>query len=492
LDSLTSKVTRGVAWMISLRFAIRGVGLVSTLILARLLEPADFGIVAMAMVVVAGIELFATFGFDIALIHNQQAGRDEYDTAWTISAIMGLASAIAIALLAYPAAQLYDEPRLVPVFHVIAIASVLEGLKNIGIVEFRKQLQLEKEFLFRITVKVAAFIVTISIAYMYRSYWALVLGIVFSRLMALLLSFGMQPYRPKISFAAFKEIFGFSKWLFLNNLLVYLRVRSPDFIIGKIVGISGLGLYTIAYEISRMPTTELVAPINRVLLPGLAKIAKEPERLASAFRRAASTMVVLSLPAAFGLAATAHLFTPIVLGEKWLGAIPLIQALAVFGGMTAILSPVSTTLLAIGKPSVVTILSACNLAIILPSAYFMTLRYGPVGTANAITVAMMSFLPIYYTVAARLIGLSFRDVLGIFWRPAISTIVMYFAVDLFFGDATATAMKLISAVAAGACTYAVMMILLWTIAGRPKNCGEAYLLEQIRQRVSRTRAQGIA
>ena len=74
------------------------------------------------------------------------------------------------------------------------------------------------------------------------------------------------------------SIFNYSKWLFINNLLVYLRLRSPDFIVGKIVGVTGLGLYSVSYEISQLPTTELVAPMNRVLLPGFAKISNEPSR----------------------------------------------------------------------------------------------------------------------------------------------------------------------------------------------------------------------
>ncbi len=184
--------------MVVLRLTVRGLSLISTLILVRLLDPADFGIVAMAMVVVAGIELFAAFGFDVTLIHKQDAGRAEYDTAWTISAILGFASAAAIALLAYPAAQLYDEPRLVPVFQVIAVASILEGLKNIGLVEFRKQLQLEKEFAFQVAVKLIGFVFTVSAAFWFRSYWALVLGILVTRLASLVLSYADAGLPPEL------------------------------------------------------------------------------------------------------------------------------------------------------------------------------------------------------------------------------------------------------------------------------------------------------
>lgn len=451
----------------------------------RLLDPADFGVVAMAMVVVAGIELFADFGFDVTLIHNQQAGRNEYDTAWTIGAVMGFASAIAIALLAYPVSRIYEEPRLVLVFQVIAVASVLEGLKNIGLVEFRKQLQLHKEFVFQVTVKIISFVATVGVAFWLRSYWALVLGILIARLATLVLSYAMQPYRPRICFASFHSIFNYSKWLFVNNLLVFLRMRLPDFIIGKLVGVTGLGLYTISYEISQLPTTELVAPVNRVLLPGMSKISHDAERLRDAFLRASSTMVVLSLPTAVGLAVTAHLFTPIVLGDKWLDAIPLIQMLAIYGGITAVLSPIGTTLLAIGRPALVALLSAGNLAVMLPAVYFATASYGVPGAAIAMTLALTAFLPVYYAVAARRVGLGWQDVLGVFGRPVVATAAMYWVVDTVFGALFATALNLILAVLLGAAIYVSLMLLLWLMAGRPAGSGESYLIEQVLHRFGR-------
>jgi O-antigen/teichoic acid export membrane protein len=468
-----------------LRFAVRGIGLVSTLILVRLLDPADFGVVAMAMVVVAGIELFAAFGFDVTLIHNQQAGRNEYDTAWTIGALMGVASAIAIALLAYPVSRIYEEPRLVPVFQVLAIASVLDGLKNIGLVEFRKQLQLHKEFVFQVSVKIVSFVATVIAAFWLRSYWALVLGILVAQLATVSLSYAMQPYRPRICFASFKSIFSYSRWLFVNNLFVFLRLRLPDFIVGKIVGVTGLGLYTISYEISQLPTTELVAPVNRVLLPGMSKISHDSERLRDAFLRTSSTMAVLSLPTAAGLAVTAHLFTPIVLGEKWLDAIPLIKVLAIFGGITAVLSPIGTTLLAIGRPSLVALLSAGNLAIMLPAVYFATASYGVSGAANAMTLALTAFLPVYYTVAARRVGLGWKDVFGVFARPVVATAAMYWAVDSLFGASFATALNLSLAVLLGAVSYVSLVLLLWLMAGRPARSGESFLIEQLLQRLGR-------
>ncbi len=156
-------------------------------------------------------------------------------------------------------------------------------------------------------------------------------------------------------------------------------------------------------------------------------------RLRDAFVRAASAIVLLSLPTAFGMAATAHLFTPIALGEKWLAAIPIIKVLSVYGGMIAVLSPITTTLLAVGRPATVALLNGMNLVAVVPCIYYATVRFGSIGAADAMTLVLLVFLPLYYGIAARAIGLGFRDVLGIFARPVVSTLSMYAVVDFFFG-----------------------------------------------------------
>ena len=180
MASLTRKVAHGAAWMVILKLVVRSIGLVSTLILVRLLEPSDFGIVAMAMSIVAALELLTAFGFDITLIQNQKADAAEYDTAWTLNVLLGAGAAVLLIVLAHPAAGFYEEPALVPVFQVIAIVSLLQGLENIGMVDFRKHLKFEKEFLFHVLVKMFGFVVTIALAFKLRSYWALVLGTVAS------------------------------------------------------------------------------------------------------------------------------------------------------------------------------------------------------------------------------------------------------------------------------------------------------------------------
>ena len=247
-------MAKGAVWMVLFKFTERGLGLISTIILARLLLPADFGLIAMAVSIIAVLELLNSFGFDTVLIQNPDANRSHYDTAWTFNVIFGTASSLILFLLASPAAAFYDEPRLEMVIDFLAIGTFIQGLGNVGVVAFRKELEFNKEFKFLVAKKLISFCITVPLAFILKNYWALVIGMLAGKSAGMALSYLVHPYRPRFSLAARHELFQFSKWLLLNNLLFFLRFRSAHFIIGKTAGTHALGLYTIAYEISNLPT----------------------------------------------------------------------------------------------------------------------------------------------------------------------------------------------------------------------------------------------
>src|SRR5688572_707114 len=124
-------IAKGAAWMVVAKLTERSLGLISTLVLARLLVPADFGLVAMAMSVIALIELATAFGFELALIQRQNPTKEHYDTAWTLNVTLGTSSALVTAALAYPAALFFDEPRLVLVMVALAGSWAIQSFENI-------------------------------------------------------------------------------------------------------------------------------------------------------------------------------------------------------------------------------------------------------------------------------------------------------------------------------------------------------------------------
>src|SRR5579883_1004638 len=263
MTDLNRSMASGAMWLIFVRATIRLLGIVSVVILGRLLTPADYGLVALATAIIAALELMTAFSFDVALIQRQNLSREHYDTAWTITILFSIVVGIALMGLAIPAARFYEEPRLEAVMYVLAIGTVVEGLQNVGVVAFRKEMDFRKEFIFQVAKKVVAFGVTVPLAFWLRNYWALVAGITAGKIGGTLLSYFAHHYRPRLSTAVWGELFHFSRWLFINNFFGFLRAKTSDFVVGKIAGPAALGAFNLSVELSQMPTSEFVAPINR-------------------------------------------------------------------------------------------------------------------------------------------------------------------------------------------------------------------------------------
>jgi O-antigen/teichoic acid export membrane protein len=480
---------KGAAWMVAARILDRGIGLASIVVLARLLVPADFGLVAMATVVVALLELFVSFGFDTALIQHKSAERRHYDTAWTFNVIFGALMAAALLAAAAPTASFYGEPRLEPVVMCLAAAALIQGFENIGTVEFRKELRFRKEFGLIFARRITTFAVTIPLAIVLRNYWALVIGIVVSRLASLLLTYWVHEYRPRFSLAARAELFRFGKWLVLTNMLNFLGTKSADILVGKIAGARELGLFSLSYEIANLPTSDLIAPINRAIFPGYAKKAADPAELKASYLQVIGLIAVLLVPAGTGIAAIADLLVPVALGVNWIDAIPAIVVLSFFGVLFALKSNNHYVYLALGKPNLAALLGTVHIAILLPMIAVGSAKAGAFGVAVGYLVAQALFTPFSLAVLRRALGLGLAEQVAALYRPFLAAAAMYAGVRLVANafdttpyDGVALLGPLLACVATGAVLYALVLYLLWAGLSKPDGA-ERRIVELIQARI---------
>ena len=474
-------MARGAAWMVAFKLADRGIGFVSTLILARLLTPDNFGIVAMATSFIAMLELVAAFGFDMALIQRADATRAHYDTAWTFSVILGCVLSLLMVALAWPIARFYGEPALVYVIGALAIGSLLQGFQNVGTVAFRKDLEFDKEFRFLVSKRIATVPLTIGLAFLLRNYWALVAGMVSGRLIDLWLSYRFHPYRPRFDLSATHDLLHFSKWLLLLNAVQFLRDRSADFVIGRIAGANALGVFSVSYELANIPGNELVAPINRAIYPAYAKIAGDREALQREYLSVMSMICLFAVPAVAGIAATANLIVPLLLGPNWLSAIPILQVLAFFGISQVMLSNAYALFLALGRASIFARLNGA-LVVVLIALLIVFVGYGgATGAAYAYLTSALVILPFAVLVIIRVLQLAVRRFVAAVWRPLAAASVMYFAVAQYSSSRppTASVLELASTMAVsvllGVGIYVSAIALFWALSGRPASAETAAL-----------------
>lgn len=474
MEAVNKGMAKGAIWMILFRFVNRGIGLVSTIILARLLVPADFGLVALATAITAAVELLSAFSLDVVLIQNQKAERRHYDTAWTFNAIMGGILAAGMFAAAPLAASFYGEPRLEAVIYALAAGTFLQGLENIGVVEFRKELAFHKDFYFQVAKKLIAFVTTVALALIFKNYWALVVGGLVSKAMGVALSFYIQAYRPRFSLAAWRELFHFSKWLFINNGLFFANHKSADFILGKLSGAHGLGLYSLAYEISNLPSTELVAPINRAIFPGYAKMADDLPVLRQAFLNVIAAIALFALPAGAGIALVATPMVHLLLGDKWVETIPLIQILAFSGVVAALQTNKGSVYLALGRPRIMTALAGVHVGLLLPALLVGTHFMGVQGAAWATLAVGAGLMPFNYAVLFHVLKLKPVRLLAVLWRPFLATGAMALAVTgvlNFMGGETGLlgwTAQLALSILVGGLVYGGTEWLLWRLSGRPE------------------------
>jgi O-antigen/teichoic acid export membrane protein len=491
MTQIGSKVARGAVWMIGLKFVERGIGFVSTLILARLLLPADFGLVAMAMAVFAFVEIAGSFGFDLALIRNQKADRAQYDSAWTLQVGYAILAGAALAALAVPTAAFFGDERLQGVMLVLAAVALAQGFENIGIVDFRKDFQYGRDFQLMLLKKLISFAVTMALAYQFRSYWALLGGIVASRVVGVVLSYTMHPYRPRFDVSQMRSLMSFSQWIVLTRVIAFFGNRGPDFVLGRLLDAGSLGLFRVAREVATLPTTELLFPIMRAVFPGYAAVAHDRKALARSFLQVQGAIVMLTLPAGAAILMLADPIVRLLLGPNWLAAIPLIQIFGLYGAVSVFQATNVSVFHVLGVPRHGALLKAAEVLLVLPSMMWaLTQGYGLQGAAWCVFAAQGVVVPASMVLLARQLGIGWADRLRVIWRPLLGTaalVLSVYAVLRATGparDAFDAAWQLGQAIPLAALAFVACVWLLWRLAGKPAGA-EQQLIDLIGRRVGR-------
>lgn len=491
VSDVKKQMVVGAGWMTGLRMGDRLLGVVSIGILARLLLPADFGLVAYATTFYGFLEIFFQFSFEAVLIRERERSRESYNTAWTLNLIKGATVSALIVLGAKPAAALFNEPQVETILYWIAVLPALRGLENIGIVDFQKDLAFNKEFRFHFSVRIIAVVATIIMALMLRSHWALVYGMLLTALLRLPLSYVMSDYRPWFTFSAFTRVFGFSKWLQIQYVLSGLNERIPALLIGRFHSPQALAFFTMSTELLNFGSLELSAPIRRVLFPGFAKIAHDRAQLVEVLRASIGVIVLVALPATVGIAVVTPLFVPFYLGENWIELVPILQVLAANAIVYVVFfSNSNVVYLAIGRPEITAYLSALRFLVLMPTVLIVIPDNGAMGAAWALVATNSLLMIVDYIVVLRMVPLGLTNVITVVWRSVTATSFMAVSV-IWLREALdvpdvemVISLKLAICVAGGILSYSAVVFLLWWLSGKP-NDAEAYAIKLLRKSSNR-------
>lgn len=453
-----------------MRWIIRFIGLISTVIVARILSPEDYGVVAMAMITVGILQVFSDMGIDLSLVRHPDPKREHYDTAWTFQFSVGCIIALLILLSAPLTSHFFDDDRVKEVMLILAVVPIFTGLSNIGVVDFRRNLNFKKEFQFNTIIKLVSAPMTIGLAIILQNYYALVFGMVASALAALVVSYLMHAYRPRFSMKTFDELWSFSLWILVRNLAVFLRTKVDQIVIGRIAGSDALGSYHLASELARSFTLEIAHPIGRALLPGYARVQQDPVRIQSAYGKALGGLSLIMLPVAAGLASISDIFIPLLLGDQWQETSKVFPILALAFAASSLTIAAAPMMVAMKKVKTIAIIRVLQLFILSLILFTLVLLEEPglLGVATVIAAVEWAFLPVFLIAACRAIGLPALMWLGIVVRPLLASLGMLLVL-LFVGaaDFDEPLLDMTVKILVGIPAYLLFLILLWNLWGRP-------------------------
>lgn len=490
LQDIKKRLAKASLWVSVSRALTSSLTALSTIVLARILMPSDFGLVALATTLMAVLNAITEISMTSALVHLRDPDEDHYHTAWTLNAARGLVLAIGFALLAGPMARLYDEPRLVAVMYALTATILINGLANPRLIMLQKKLVFRQVFVVNVSQGLVTVVGSIALAFILGSYWALVLGMIAGQATALFVSYLLFPFRPRFSWRHTRQLWSFSFWLSLGQVVNTVNFRFDHLLIGGYLGRAALGHYSVGSNLAVVPAREAVMPLTQTLFPAFSLVADNLARLRRGYQRAQATVAAIALPAGIGFALVADPLIRLTMGDKWAPAILVVQAISALYAIQALGRLAHPLAMAKGETRLLfnrsLVIFLIRLPLVAAGMYFWSLPGIVLGRVIAGILGMLINLHMVRSLIGLSIGEQLRQNLRCF-AGLLTLIGAAIGVQLLLpapaGPAGYLAAIFVPALA-GAVAYVGTLWLLWYAAGRPQG-PESDVLELARKVLAR-------
>lgn len=413
MEGIKEKVVRGAAWSWFSRFAGLLLRIGSTVILTRLLTPQEFGLLAMAQVFAEFASLFVDFGFSVSILHRKEI--DERLTSSVFWLNLGMASLLFLAFLpgAHAVAAFYGEPAVIGLTRFVALTFVFSALSSVPVALLKREMRFDQVAKAEIFTNFSSGLLAVLLAWQGFGVWSIALQSVGAAALLAVAVFWLARWRPRLQLdvSALREVAGFSLGLFGYKMVAYWGRALDRIFIGRFVGAGGLGLYTRAYTLMMLPTSQLSDAIQHPTFRALSAIREDRERVKRIQLRMLTMLTFVGYPIIVGLAAVAEPFILTMYGASWAGVIPIYTILC-WVSMVHILSSAGSSLLNSQGRTDQTLLWAVLGFVVLLIAMYVGARQGSVtSVAWAYFFGQLVLLYPAVEMPGRLVGLHFPEVM---------------------------------------------------------------------------------
>ncbi len=426
---LKQQAIKGVVWSAIQRGGSQSVSFIIFFWLARLLTPVEFGLVALANVFLAFMQIFLGEGFAKAIIQRKEVEPAHLDTVFWLNLFISLVLFGLTLVAAEQIAVVFQEPDLAPILRGFSVLFVITSFSTV------QRAVLKREFNFKAIAMRSLWgtslsgVVGIAMAITGFGVWSLVCQQIIYELIAAMTLWHFSDWRPGFTFSVrhLRDLWNFGITTLGFNALTFFHTRADDLLIGYFLGAAALGLYSLAYRVFTMLSMLLIKTINQVALPIFSRLQDDIEKLTDSFHLMTKLTSLISFPVFTGVALLAHELILLLFGEAWLPAVPVLQLFAIVGTMRAVTFFKSSIFMALNKPAWRLYFGLCDTALNLVG-FIIAFRWGIVAVAFAYAVRFYVMFPVGQWLVGILLQTSLADYFQQLVTPLLGTLAMTAAI----------------------------------------------------------------
>jgi O-antigen/teichoic acid export membrane protein len=430
MNNLGKKIRRGISWNAAGLSLTKGISILIRLLLARVIAPESFGLIAMVVVSLSLVSILAEMGLQTALIQRQRDVRSRlrYDSAFWLLAFAGVSWMVVMWLVGMPLmAFLYQEPRLILLGIVMSLTIPIQNLTIVPVVRLTRLMRFKSIVIAELCGTAFGALVAVGLAFGGADVWALAGQQLVSTglTMAIIWHFCLWRPRPRFDWSTIADLKHYSVFMLGNRMVYYLRANIDYLFIGAILGPASLGIYTLAYTFTENLRTSAAAIINRVTLPAYSQLQQRPAELELYYLKVTRGMTLGLFPISLTLLLYAEPIVLFALTDAWTETILPIRILSGAGLVYAALGPCAEVLQGIGKPDALFRISLLNLLVLAaPLIGSLAWFYGLPGAASAVLFAFTAMRIGTYIALRRFLPMSWVKLVGAAFPALAATLAV--------------------------------------------------------------------
>ncbi len=423
--TLKQQVISGVKWVVLANIFGQVISLISTVILARLLTLDDFGLFAILMIFVSFLSMFVGMGSSAAIVHMDNPSDKLLSSIFYFNVFSGALFCIILIILSGSISIFFENPEIEELLRWLSLSFVIGSFTGVQGALFIKKLNFKTLTIIGLIANVASLIIGIIAAMKGLGVYSLIIRIMAGTILSAILTWNISQWKPKLVFSIeeLKKVFHFTTNLTGFTFINYFSTNFDNFLIGKFLGASSLGIYNMAYNIMLYPLQNISSVLIKVLFPAFSRIKNDNEKFKKGYLRVIFFIALVSFPLMTGLMATSDIFVSVVFGEKWHNLATLLLILAPVGMMQAIRRTLGSIFMAKGNVKTMFRIGSIN-AVIIVISFIVGIPFGTEGVALSYTIANIIISYPNLAISWRQIDLSVREGLSEIFPIFLFSIIM--------------------------------------------------------------------